>query len=161
MEDIRKRQSSNLTIGEMLEELKALPLQAKIKIDMGFAKKFRDYMVNLFYDEPEYAEERAREFENCQLYFTGKYYSYRGNYFDMAVDVKKQENEFTIKDMIGLLNRAKDEGEMYGYKGGEFSINDNTILWLEIAEDEANGIAPVKFYKLSDDEVLLITKYVK
>lgn len=161
LDAVRKQNSSNLTIGKMLEELKALPFQAKIKIDMSFAKDYSDYMLELFNDDPEYAEERAREFKDCQFYFSGTYYSYRGYYCDMAIGIKKKESEFTVKDMIELLNNAKNEGKMFGYKGGEYNINDNTLLWLEIGGNEASGIAPIKLYKLNDNEILLITKFVE
>lgn len=49
---------------------------------------------------------------------------------------------------------------MYGYKGGDFKIDESTILWLD-DHGQARGIAPIKFYKLNENNVLLITKFVK
>lgn len=59
------------------------------------------------------------------------YGSYRGDYCDLYVEIN-QNNEITLSshELINLLDRALNDRVMYGYKGGEFYIEENTLVVL-------------------------------
>ena len=152
MNEIRKNQSSNLTIEKMLEQLDKFDNNSEIVID---GTGYQDYIIScekIYKEYPEWREEYS------QLYFDNSFGSYRGYYEDMYLGITKQENKTTVKDLKEVLNEALKEKEMYGYKGGEFAINKKTILWLD-EYGHAKGIAPITFYK-DNDKIILITKYI-
>lgn len=143
MNDARKSCSANLTIGRALEDLKKLPKKAKIVLDQG-AFSLADY---------------SDEDVNKIFYLSGSFGGYRDYYEDLYVGVSYEHSEFTVEDFIGILKDALKQGEMCGYDGGEYSITKDTILWLDMYRD-CRGIAPIMFYRFSEQEVLLITKYI-
>lgn len=154
---MRKQQNTNLTIGQALEQLSKMPPTAKIKVDNSGMEEHKNYLIDL-YKNPNYAEENKDEFYD--MYLCDDWSSYRGYYEDMRIGVTNELCEFTVQQLIDLLNSAKAKGKMYGYKGGEFSVDDSTILWLEKLYNYCSGIAPIQFYKIDDENILLITKHI-
>lgn len=77
-------------------------------------------------------------------YVRDEFGSDRGDYHNMYVGYNmRQEDENTIKtvgEMVNLLERAKIQGTMIGYKGGDYDIDDWTTVTVGI-------------YGLSGDEV--------
>lgn len=77
-------------------------------------------------------------------YVRDEFGSDRGDYHNMYVGYNmQQEDENTIKtvgEMVNLLERAKIQGTMIGYKGGDYDIDDWTTVTVGI-------------YGLSGDEV--------
>src|SRR5574344_901854 len=109
MNEIRKSQSSNLTIEKMLEQLDKFDDNSEIVID---GTGYRDYITSceeIYKENPEWREEYS------QLYFDKTFGSYRGYYEDMYLGITKQENKTTVKDLKELLNESLKEKEMYGY----------------------------------------------
>lgn len=98
--EMRKASAGNLTIGETLEKLYAFNGEEKITLTNG---KFLD----------------------------GTFDSYRGYYEDLAIGFSSDDKGFnTVGGLKDVLTKALDDGEMYGYKGGEYSIMDSTLVWL-------------------------------
>lgn len=65
------------------------------------------------------------------LYFDGDYDSYRGYYKDLAIGCDEEDKGFnTVGDIKRVLHKALDDGEMIGYKGGEFPIEQDTLVWF-------------------------------
>jgi hypothetical protein len=145
--DMRKSQSSNMTIGDMLKKLSTFPKDAVISLDRNGFEEYR---------ESNYAESNYP----TEMYISGEWDSYRGYYEDMMIGIKRDNTDYTVSQLIELLESAKAKGIMYGYKGGEYSVNDNTILWLEEECDRCRGIAPIGFYEVDKNNVLLITKHI-
>lgn len=67
-------------------------------------------------------------------YVRDEFGSDRGDYYNMYLGYNmKQEKDDTIKtvgELIGLLERAKKQGTMVGYKGGDFDIDDWTTVTI-------------------------------
>lgn len=96
----RKMCADNLTIGKMLEKL------------------------NSFHDDEQFI------FSNG-TFFDGTYDSYRGYYEDLYIGYSNEDKGFnTIGKLKQTLHKALDHREMYGYKGGTFAINNDTLIWL-------------------------------
>ena len=65
------------------------------------------------------------------LYFDGEYDSYRGYYKDLALGCDEEDKGFnTVGDVKRILHKALDDGEMIGYKGGEYPIEQDTLVWF-------------------------------
>lgn len=100
MEEARKNNTSCLDIRELLDKLEKFDDEATIKLTNG---KFLD----------------------------GEYDSYRGYYVDLALGFSDEDHGIsTVKDVKNILMKALNDGEMYGYKGGEYSIVGSTLVWL-------------------------------
>lgn len=57
--------------------------------------------------------------------------SYRGNYEDMYIEIASNNEETITRDeLIEVLDKALCQGSMHGYKGGDFSIEDETKVAL-------------------------------
>lgn len=146
-----------MRIGQALEELEKLPKNAEVKISMEWLEPYKEY-YNKF-DDKEYAENRKHEYDNKQMYFDKTYGSDRGDYAKMYLGFTFEETTTTVQDLIDLLLNAKKEGEMIGYKGGIFNIDDNTLL--TIAEyGYSEGIQPTHF-ELKDNIVIMHTTYIE
>lgn len=67
-------------------------------------------------------------------YVRDEFGSDRGDYHNMYVGYNmQQEDENTIKtvgEMVNLLERAKIQGTMIGYKGGDYDIDDWTTVTI-------------------------------
>lgn len=123
----RKNSAGNLTIGKMIERLK------KFNKDANFLLSDGSYLNNSFD-------------------------SYRGYYEDMYIEISTIKNETTINtvsELLCLLNRAKEEGEMIGYKGGNFSIDDSTILWLD-TYGNCDSIYPCEIINFENNALIIV-----
>lgn len=134
--DILRSFEKTMRIGQALEELEKLPKNAEVKISMEWQQPYYD---------------------NKQMYFDKTYGSDRGDYAKMYLGFTFEETITTVQDLIDLLLNAKKEGEMIGYKGGVFKINDDTLL--TIAEyGYSKGIQPT-YFELKDNIVIMHTTY--
>lgn len=89
-------------------------------------------------------------------YFDGDCGSYRGYYKDLYIGHDDKDNGFsTIGHLKEALNKALDEGEMYGYKGGEFPIDNDTLIWSAYYGSTGEMVVDIK--KI-DGRVYIITK---
>lgn len=123
--DVRKNSAGNLTIGDMLEKL------------------------------DQFNDDETVTYSN-DAYFDGSFGSYRGYYEDMYLGFDKEDLGFnTVGHLKKALETALDKGAMTGYKGGEFSIDVDTLLWS--ASYGCTGDMIVDVLKLSD-KIYVITK---
>ena len=153
--DAMRNAETTLRIGEALEQLEQLPKDLLIKISMEWVEPYKESFSD--YSDREYAENRMHEYDNVQMYFDGTFDSDRGDYANMYLGYIETPTIFKVQDLIDLLNKAKQQGIMEGYKGGIFRINDRTLLTIA-RYGFSEGIRPVCF-ELKDNEVLLRTTY--
>ena len=146
---------TTMRIGEALEQLKDLPKDANIKISMEWVEPYKEYYDT--FSDKEYAENRKHEYDNVQMYFDGTFDSDRGDYANMYLGYTETPTIFKVEDLIDLLNKAKQQGIMEGYKGGIFRINDRTLLTIA-RYGFSEGIRPTSF-ELLNDEVVMHTTY--
>lgn len=100
MSDIRKSSAGNITIGRMLKKL------------------------------DQFQDDELFEFTNGK-YFDGSYGSYRGYYEDLYLGYSDEDQgKNTIGDLKKTLRQALEDKVMFGYKGGDFVIDENTLVWL-------------------------------
>ena len=59
----------------------------------------------------------------------GRFFSYRGNYYDLAFDAKYSTTPLAIEDFLADLEEQVDSIHE-GYKGGEFLMNEDVLVWL-------------------------------
>lgn len=132
----RMKTSSQLTVGELLIKLEAIPNDQKEERQVIFAF--------------EYA-------------FPTGLASWRGNYYELAFtfDFPKYDSEKgsytqapTLSEVISWLKDCI--GKQYtGYKGGEFIMEENTPLWVANYGNSGNtGVVDISF---DDYEVVLKT----
>lgn len=146
---------TTMRIGQALKELSKLPQRALVLISMEWLEPYKEYYDG--FDDKEHAENRKHEYDGKQMYFDGTFGSDRGDYANMYLGFTYDKTQTTVKDLIELLEKAKEQTTMEGYKGGTFSINDNTLL--TIAEyGYSEGIRPTSF-ELRDDTVIMHTTY--
>jgi hypothetical protein len=123
--DVRKNSAGNLTIGDMLTKL------------------------------DQFNDDETVTYSNG-AYFDGSFGSYRGYYEDMYLGFDREDQGCnTVGHLKTALESALSHGEMTGYKGGEFSIEEDTLLWS--ASYGCIGDMVVDVLKLSD-KVYVITK---
>lgn len=97
MRDERIENADNLTVGALLEQLDSFEENKKLRLSTG---KF--------------------------FSLSGEFDSYRGYYEDLAIDKDHATDESTastVFDLKKVLNNALEQGEMCGYKGGDYSID--------------------------------------
>lgn len=72
--------------------------------------------------------------QNDSLYLDGTFGSDRGDYSNMYLGyfIKHQSDytKSTVKLLKDTLTKALKQGEMIGYKGGEFAIDEETIVTI-------------------------------
>lgn len=154
MELLQNRETT-MRIGQALEQLSKLPKNAPIQISMEWLEPYKKFYDT--FDDRKYAEEKKHEYDGKQMYFDKSFDSDRGDYANMYLGFTYEETKTTVQDLIDLLNTAKEQGEMVGYKGGIFPINDNTLL--TIAEyGFSEGIRPT-YFELKDNVVIMHTIY--
>ena len=91
-------------------------------------------------------------------FFDGTYDSYRGYYKDLYIGFEDEDMGFnTVGKIKEVLNKALDDGEMEGYKGGEFSIEQDTLVWFATYGTTYEAEMIVDVIKV-DDNILIITK---
>ncbi len=123
--DARKASAGNLSIGEMLDKL----------------NKFKDDEQITFTNEK---------------FHDGTFDSYRGYYEDMYIGWSNSDNGAnTVGSLKDTLITALNQGEMYGYKGGDFSIDRDTLVWM--AEYGNTGDMIVDVQKI-DGHIFVVTK---
>lgn len=98
--EMRKSSAGNLSIGDMLGKLS------------------------------NFEDSREFKFSNGK-YLDEDYGSYRGYYEDFYIEYSDEDKGLnTIGKLKEILNKGLDEGEMQGYKGGDFLITPDTLVWL-------------------------------
>ena len=153
--ELQRNRETTMRIGEALKQLSNLPKEMPINISMEWVEQFNEYMDT--FSDREWAESRKEKYKDKQMYFDGTFDSDRGDYANMYLGFTYEPTIFTIQNLIDLLNKAKEQGTMEGYKGGTFAINDNTLL--TIAEyGFSEGIRPINFEQ-KDNEIILRTKF--
>ena len=152
---LNRMRETTMRIGEALKQLEKLPKNAEVEISMEWVDKYKEY-INTF-DDKEYIARRISKYDKKQMYFDKSFGSDRGDYANMYLGYTYEPTKTTVQDLIDILNNAKKQGTMYGYKGGEFDIDDSTLL--TIAEyGYSEGIRPTNF-ELIGDKVIMHTKY--
>lgn len=100
MDKARKSETDGLTIGEIMSKL--VPFENEVELYFSNGK-----------------------------YFDGSYDSYRGYYADMYIGYSDKNEGFnTVGDLRETIKEALNNGGMEGYKGGEYSIYDGTLVWF-------------------------------
>lgn len=141
--------TTGMTLGELIKELYEMPQNAEIIID-----------ENVFKNCPYYDEENEMPKTNVSL--SKKFFSYRGNYYDLAIGVKfDNEENVTVKDFITALRNDALFRTFQGYKGGDFYMDEDTLVWLERYPNECRGIIVLGVCKISEEVVLLVSKNTK
>jgi len=100
MDDKRKSSSENLTLGKL------------------------DSKLNLFQDNEKFTLSNGR-------FLNGDFDSYRGYYEDIYFGVGIEDKKInTISQLKKMILDAYDQAIMIGYKGGEYEIDVNTLIWV-------------------------------
>ncbi|MCA1021540.1 hypothetical protein [Halobacillus litoralis] len=64
-------------------------------------------------------------------FFDGEFDSYRGYYQDLALGFEWKDQELnTVGSLKEMLEKALKIGGMHGYKGGNYRITPDTLVWL-------------------------------
>jgi len=136
MSEVRRkvRRNYHLTKGELIEKLGECE---KNKIIASSYKPYNDEMIN--------------------VYISGRLFSYRGYYSDMILEYTRNRDEATTVE--DLLRHLRNFDEMTGYKGGDFKVEDDTVVWLD-AYGEAQGNAVMDLFE-TGELVLLFTKVIE
>jgi len=125
MSDARKNGAGNLTIRGMLDKLNNFDDNEKVTLPDG-------------------------------KFFDGTADSYRGYYEDMYLGYCYEDlGHNTVGSLKQILTDALLTAEMTGYKGGEFPIEDDTLLWL--ASYGRCGDMIIDIQKIND-AIIVITK---
>lgn len=97
----QKRERDNYNLGNLIEDLEKYPSDAYVSI------------------------------EPFGLYPTG-FGSYRGYYEDLSIRYTTEQYNDDVLDCGKLLEKAKEcvGKTFYGYKGGEFTMTKNSVIWL-------------------------------
>lgn len=77
-------------------------------------------------------------------------HSYRGYYSDLSFE--KESGEQTVGELLSILQNECIDKTFEGYKGGDFTMDEHTPLW--IAEYGRTGL---KIMELKEGEVLSFT----
>jgi hypothetical protein len=100
LQEERVESADNLTIGEFLEKLNQFDDNEKVVFSNG-------------------------------KHFDGTYDSYRGYYQDLYIGISDSDVGLdAVGSIKKTLNEALECGEMTGYKGGDFSIHEGTLVWF-------------------------------
>lgn len=123
--EMRKSGASNLTIGEMQSKLEQFNNEDQVTFLNG-------------------------------KYFDGDFDSYRGYYVDMYLGYSDEDQgKNTVEDLKQALESALKQGVMEGYKGGTYSIDHDTLLWLSSYGCCGDMIVDVVEYK---GDIVIVTK---
>ena len=78
--------------------------------------------------------------EEEQTPYAGQFYSYRGYYEDIALELSASPST-----VAGLLQRAEAAvGQTFeGWKGGDYTMDRDSRLWVVSEQRYASGIRPV------------------
>lgn len=81
-------------------------------------------------------------------------HSYRGYYSDLAFDTA--DTGVYVKDFLGYLRESNGETFM-GYKGGDYTMEDNTPLWVASYGDCGRAMMDIV---LTDGKAVITTKEI-
>lgn len=81
--------------------------------------------------------------------------SYRGYYEDLALGYTS-EGSITVRELKELLSSSMGK-TFHGYKGGEYTMNENTLLWVANYR-EAGGTAITGVTKISYQVILMTSR---
>lgn len=142
MNDILK---TDLTLGKLMEAMNKKKRADSINLTIGAMLTILDDLHD---------GDMIKLSNNMKLF--NNFESYRGYYEDLMLDVEA-DGSFgevcTVGDLRRLLNRALREGIMEGYKGGEFVINKETLVWVD-SYGKCNSLAVTNI--LSDNGLVTL-----
>lgn len=92
-------------------------------------------------------------------YLDGDFDSYRGYYEDLAFDYSPIEirHVATVQNFLNLIQKALEQGEMEGYKGGDYVITEETLIWIA-HYGTTQGAEMIVDVMGANNAVLIITK---
>lgn len=93
----------------------------------------------------------------------GEFDSYRGYYEDLAIKkeiISDDSVSSTVLDLKKVLKKALEQGEMYGYKGGDYNINESTLVWFGDYGTTSGSFKIVGVYEIHDQHAPELSKYV-
>jgi hypothetical protein len=64
-------------------------------------------------------------------------HSYRGDYSELAIGYTDNNQEVKVKDVVAMLEGANGK-TFIGYKGGEYDMHDNTLVWVAKHNEAGN-----------------------
>lgn len=77
--------------------------------------------------------------EELNVELTGEFGSYRGYYDQVFIGYRRKgRNYSTVEELKGLIHEALGEEVMYGRKGGEFPVDEQTEVCF--AQDERSVV---------------------
>lgn len=88
--------------------------------------------------------------------FPNDIYSWRGSYSELALNYNTEGEAMKVSDFLKMLKDCIGK-EFTGYKGGEFTMNKHTPIW--VANYSHSGNTAVIDVVDNDWQVLLITGY--
>lgn len=88
----------------------------------------------------------------------GGFDSCRGYYHDLCLEITDvSPGGTTVADLKNILNAALEQGEMTGYKGGDFKIEGSTDVWVGTYGTTENSSMIVNVVE-ADGNVYVVTK---
>lgn len=128
----RMQDSDQLTLGMMLEKLKPIVEKQKERKDEATVRYDFDYL------------------------FPKECYSWRGSYEELALDFNDDGDALTVTRFYEMLKNVLGK-ELTGYKGGEFTMHENTPVW--VARHNHSGNTAVIEIVDNEYEVIIMTGY--
>lgn len=104
----------------------------------------------------QFEDDQTITFSNG-LFFDGNFGSYRGYYKDLYIGCDSENRGLNkVGKLKEALNDALRIGFMVGYKGGEYPINEDTLVWLADYGDTGDMIVDIQ--KINDEIFVIIKK---
>lgn len=101
----------------------------------------------------------ASDFPHYSGMAPGRLISYRGYYSDLAIAPRDEDNGgVTVANFLADL-RAANGKTFTGYKGGDFTMDDGTVLWVS-SYGTSSALAVMSFTRV-DDAVAIVTKIIE
>lgn len=94
------------------------------------------------------------------VHLTGEFDSYRGYYEDLALEFSVEDpgqKVLTVQQLRNVIQNALVQGEMEGYKGEEYSITEETLVWTA-HYGTTQGSEMIVDVMGANNAVLIITK---
>jgi len=79
-----------------------------------------------------------------EKYLEKSWHSDRGDYYNLAISISDKVEYLSVLDIKNILTDALNTGVMKGYKGGEFPITNNTLLYVRNYGEVGFGIVDVE-----------------
>lgn len=86
-------------------------------------------------------QEKTVWFDFSYMKPTGRVYSYRGYYEQLAIEYTDSNEDYKVSDLLKELKSALGK-TFCGYKGGEYEMNEHTAVWVD-KHNYASGTAIV------------------